>query len=103
MFTSPLPPGSDVEIIFRLAGDDFIIPRGEGEIDQNRRFDAKAGKGGRFMSIAAISAAIAAIKGLKRTCPRCGTEQIVLREEKHVAVPCRSCGVIIPPAKPQKP
>jgi len=92
-----------VEIgLFRLAGHDFIIPGGEGELDQNRRFDAKAGKGESFMSIAAISAALAAIRGLKRTCPRCGKEQIVLREEKHLAVPCRFCGVSIPPAKPQK-
>jgi hypothetical protein len=96
-------PGSDLEnSLFRLAGHYFIILGGEGEVDQHRRFDAKAGIGEGFMSIAAISAALAAIRGLKRTCPRCGTEQIVLREEKHVAVPCRSCGVIIPPAKPQK-
>jgi len=49
--------------------------------------------------IPSITAAIAAILGLRRTCPKCGEHQIVPREQKLETVNCKYCGAPVPPPR----
>jgi ribosomal protein S27E len=46
-----------------------------------------------------ISTIIGTIKGLRRTCPKCGHTQIVPADKKNQTVPCSHCGADIPPKK----
>lgn len=48
------------------------------------------------MSISVISGALGAMLALKRTCPKCGGEQVVPKEEKNNLVSCKFCGAKIP-------
>ena len=45
---------------------------------------------------------IRAILDLKRTCPKCKRDQIVLPVKRKEKVPCRFCGTDIPPRWPEK-
>ncbi|MGE4297353.1 MAG: hypothetical protein AB7E47_04925 [Desulfovibrionaceae bacterium] len=40
---------------------------------------------------------IGAIRGLKRTCPKCGKPQVVRSEQRDMTVACRFCGAPMPP------
>ena len=46
-----------------------------------------------------VSTALGTLMGLKRVCPKCGQSQVVSAEMRNRAVPCKSCGVSIPPKK----
>ena len=44
-------------------------------------------------------AVIKAIFRLKRTCPKCGRDQVVKLSQKTEAVPCKFCTASIPPPR----
>jgi transcription elongation factor Elf1 len=46
-----------------------------------------------------LTGAIMAVLALKRTCPKCGREQLVSKDEKHKSVKCKFCETTIPPKK----
>jgi len=43
--------------------------------------------------------AIKTILRLKRKCPKCGKEQLVIPSKKNSTVPCKFCKASIPPPK----
>ena len=48
---------------------------------------------------AIFSTVVAMILNLKRTCPKCGRDQIVPKEKRREKVPCKFCGADIPPPR----
>lgn len=44
-----------------------------------------------------VAAILGVLLGLKRTCPVCGKDQIVLSRLKRQTVKCKFCGSDIPP------
>ena len=46
-----------------------------------------------------IQAVIMSVLKRKRTCEKCGRDQIVPRSKMKDTVPCKFCGVDIPPTK----
>jgi len=46
-----------------------------------------------------FQAVISAILNLKRTCPKCGRDQIVPAGKRTETVACKFCGAHIPPFK----
>jgi ribosomal protein S27E len=44
-----------------------------------------------------LAAIVGALLGLKRTCSKCGRNQLVASEQKHLVVKCKFCGADIPP------
>jgi len=44
-----------------------------------------------------IAMVIGALLGMRRVCPKCKKAQLVSSDKKRVAVPCKFCGVDLPP------
>ena len=46
-----------------------------------------------------ISSILGALRGIKRTCPKCGHSQVVPVDKRNQTVRCSHCGADIPPKK----
>ncbi len=52
--------------------------------------------------MAIFHAAISKVLSLKRTCPKCGQDQVVPESKAKETVPCKKCGASIPPKKDRR-